>query len=139
MAYEYLKALSLTEEQESKLRSLGARSPASLLSLLEHSPEKFAAFLGPELVASITSQLHPLVSSEEKAQMAQLPAFRGKFGALVVPRDVDSEKKSDAAQRRNGLIRQIQMLRQSDPSSSEAKAKLEDLENSLRDELKHAF
>jgi hypothetical protein len=76
MAYEYLKTLSLTKEEEEKLRTLGVGSAS--LSLIEHSPEKFSQFFGEEQTRRLRTLLPPLIPEEEKAQLAALPAFSGQ-------------------------------------------------------------
>ncbi len=135
MSYEYLKRLSLSEDLEAKLRSLGARSASSLLSMMEHAPEKFSGFIGEEEAQRIRALLPDLVPEEEKQQMASLPEFRGKFGAALVRRD-KSPDAVKSTERRDALMRQIQMMRQSGVSSAEAQAKLADLEKQFRDELR---
>src|SRR6266436_4798135 len=126
MDYSYLKSLSLTDEQEAKLRSLGVRSASALLSLIEHTPEKFAAFFGEQETERIRPLLRDLVPEEEKAQMAGLPAFEGRFGARITSPPTDAQKA--ATQRRNELMNRIKMIRESGASSVKAKALLEDLE-----------
>ena len=135
MSYEYLKRLSLSEELEAKLRSLGARSASSLLSMMEHAPEKFSGFIGEAEAQRIRTLLPDLVPEEEKQQLANLPEFRGKFGAAM-PGNSQSPDALKSTERRDALMRQIQMMRQSGVSSTEAQAKLADLEKQFRDELK---
>ena len=90
MAYEYLKALVLTDEEEQKLRALGARTPAALLSMLEHAPEKFKKFLSEETTERIHQILKRLVPDEEKAKLASSPPFRGRGSRCQVsPRKAD--------------------------------------------------
>ncbi|HET9409936.1 MAG TPA: hypothetical protein VFO39_22055 [Candidatus Sulfotelmatobacter sp.] len=139
MAYEYFKDLSLTEEQTAKLRSLGVRTAASLLSRVEQPTEGLLKFLGDTLLTYLREKLPALISEEEKQQLASLPAFRGKFGALLPPKESTPSQQKAAAERRDGLMRQIRMIRESGASSSESQAKLKDLEDSLREELKSAF
>ena len=135
MAYEYLKALSLTDEEEEKLRTLGVGSASSLLSLIEHAPEKFSQFFGEERTRRIRTLLPSLIPEEEKAQFAALPAFRGKFGARIVPSEPNASRDA-ATRRRDELMHRIRMIRESGASSSKAKALLEDLENEFRSGLK---
>ncbi len=135
MAYEYLKELSLTDEQVAKLRSLGARSPSALLAMMEQAPEKFARFVGEQESQRIRTLLQTLVPEEEKNQLAELPPFQGKFGARVVPRDPPASAVA-ATRRRDELARRIQMIRESGASSGKAKALLEDLEKAFREEVK---
>src|SRR5919204_76544 len=132
MAYEYLKALSLSEQDEQKLRSLGARTPASLLSLIEHSPHKFVQLLGEEQTARIQVVLRGLIPESEKAQLESLPAFRGKFGATVP----SGKNPAESIARRDQLMRRIKMIRESNSSSPAALELLKKLEDELRDELK---
>ena len=135
MAYEYLKALSLTDEQEAKLRALGNRSASSLLSRIAYDPEKFALFFGQEETQRIRALLEAMVPAEERTQLAALPPFRGKFGARVVSKDATGNAEA-AARRRDQLMHQIRMIRQSGASSEKARALLEDLERAFRKELK---
>jgi hypothetical protein len=135
MAYEYLQELSLSEEQQAKLRALGLRSPASLLSRIQFDPQKFSAFFGEQETQRITPLLEAMVPAEEKTQLAQLPPFRGKFGAKIPPPDA-SGVAAAASQKRDELMARIQMIRQSGASSDKAKAMLEDLEQAYRDQLK---
>ena|SRR5579863_1228801 len=135
MAYEYLKSLALTDEQETKLRALGSRTASSLLSRIDYAPDKFEVFFGKEETQRIRVLLEGMVPEEEKAQLAQLPPFRGKFGAKVVSHDPTAETEA-ASQKRNELMRRIQMIRESGASSDKAKAMLEDLETAFRQELK---
>ena len=137
MAYEYLKALVLTEEEEQKVRALGARTPASLLSMLEHAPEKFKAFLGEETTERGHQVLKELVPEEEKVKLASLPPFRGQFGAVVVPPEAQSQPAAaDAKSRRDKLVKQIQFLRNSGDSSPETQRTIANLESELRDAIK---
>lgn len=135
MAYEYLKALSLTVEQEAKLRALGSRSASSLLSRIEYAPEKFALFFGEAETQRIKALLETMVPQEEKDRLADLPSFRGKFGAKVVSKDAADSTRA-ASSRREQLMRRIRMIRESGTSSDQARALLEDLENAFRKELK---
>jgi hypothetical protein len=135
MAFDYLKALSLTREQEAKLRALGSRSASSLLSRIEYAPEKFALFFGEEETQRIRSLLKTMVPEEEKAQLSELPTFRGKFGAKVISKDESSTVPPESS-RREQLMRQIRMIRESGASSEKARALLEDLENDFRKEIK---
>lgn len=135
MAFEYLKTLVLTPEQEEKLRALGARTPVALLSRIDASPEKFAQFFGAEDTARIRDILEKMVSPEEKAQLAELPAFRGKFGALVAGKD-RPETAQQASERRDQLMARIRMIRESGVSSEKTKELLEDLEREFREEVR---
>ena len=135
MAYEYLQSLSLTDDQEAKLRSLGVRSASSLLSLIQHAPEKFTSFFGEQEAQRISALLAALVPEQETTQLAALPAFQGKFGALLAPAE-PTPSQDDATQRRDELMNRIKMIRESGASSDKAKTLLESLENELREGLK---
>jgi len=135
MAYEYLKALSLTGEQEAQLRALGNRSASSLLSRIEYAPEKFALFFGEEETQRIKALLETMVSADEKTQLAELPSFRGKFGAKIAPKDVRDDTGA-ATSKREQFMRRIRMIRESGASSDQARALLKDLETAFRKELK---
>ena len=135
MAYEYLQSLSLTQDQEAKLRSLGLASASSLLSLIQHSPDKFTSFFGEQEAQRLTALLPSLVPEEEKSQLAGLPSFQGKFGALLAPAE-PTLAQTEATERRDELMNRIKMIRQSGSSSPKAKTLLESLENELRQGLK---
>lgn len=135
MAFEYLKSLILTPDEEEKLLALGARTPMALLSRINSSPEKFARFFGAEETARIRAILDKMFSPEEKAQLAELPAFRGKFGALVAPKE-RPETAKEASGRRDQLMARIKMIRESGVSSEKTKALLEDLERAFREEVR---
>ena len=135
MAYEYLQSLSLTDDQEANLRSLGVRSASSLLSLIQHAPEKFTSFFGEQEAQRISALLAALVPEQETTQLAALPAFQGKFGALLAPAE-PTPSQDDATQRRDELMNRIKMIRESGASSDKAKTLLESLENELREGLK---
>jgi hypothetical protein len=133
MAYEYLKSLSLSKDQEDKLSALGARTPAALLSMIDQVPEKFASFFGAAETERIRAILATLISDEEKEKLAKLPEFRGKFGARVAPKNSPDAQAS--LSRRDQLMRRIKMIRESGVSNSKTQALLEDLERAFREEV----
>ncbi len=134
MAFEYLKALDLSPEVESKLRGLGARTPAALMSMIENSPEKFAAFIGGEESDRIRGKLPSLIPEEETAQLKNLPEFRGRFGAAMPPPATDAIRKAEA--RRDELLHDIQLLRASGDTSPEAQQLLRHLQEQLDQAIK---
>ena len=76
-----------------------------------------------------------MVSADEKTQLAELPSFRGKFGAKIAPKDVRDDTGA-ATSKREQLMRRIRMIRESGASSDQARALLKDLETAFRKELK---
>lgn len=133
MPYEFLRGLNLAEDDERKLRALGARTPLSLLSMIEHSRAKFAQFLGEETTSRVEAYLRNIVPGEEKQQLASLPAFRGHFGAVVS--EPASPEAISAKQRCDGLLADIRRLRESGDNSPETHDLLQRLEQELRNTL----
>ena len=135
MAYEYLSGLGLSEAPALIVRSLGARTPSALLSMVEHSWEKFVRFLGEEQTEHLHQALLRVVPPEEREKLKSLPQFTPKLGALPVP-----AKKSPvsiaAQQERDRLMQDIQRLRESKDESLEKQQLLEALESRLRNLLK---
>src|SRR5438477_12964954 len=76
---------------ESRLQALGARTPGALLSMLEHSREKFTRFLGREQTEHLCQALLQLVPEEEREKLKSLPEFKPSLGALVPPKGDSSQ------------------------------------------------
>ena len=133
MAFEYLIKLPVGDSVREKLRALGARTPAALLSLLEYAPDRFKQVLGAETFSSVFAVLEKLVPQAERERMAALPDFRPKLGAISRPKP--SIQSLQATTRRDELAAQIRTLR-SGEQSPEVQEKIEELEALLRDELK---
>jgi hypothetical protein len=135
MAYEYLKSLALPAAVESRLRTLGARTPGALLSMVEHSSEKFSRFLGKEQTEHLREALLKLVPEEEREKLKSLPEFKPSLGALTPPSG-DSAQNAKARSKRDQLMADIRLLRESEDNSGDKQELLERLEQQLRDVLK---
>ena len=136
MAFEYLIELPVSDAVREKLRALGARTPAALLSLLEYTPDRFKQVLGAETFSSVLGVLEKLVPQAERERIAALPDFKPKFGAITRPKP--SIQSVQATSRRDELAAQIRSLR-SGEQSPEVQEKIEELEALLRDELKNTI
>jgi len=131
MAYEYLDQLGLTDDEKSKLRVLGAATPAALLSRIQYSPDarrKFADYIGSE--ARLEAIESALGGMTETSAQEPLPAFKPALGALD-PGQLEGGENAQA--QRDELVRQIQELRRT--GATEA---AEEKANQLRDLLKRA-
>lgn len=135
MAFEYLKELGLPDDAVTTLRSLGARTPAALLSMLEHSRKKFIRFLGDEQTERLHAALLRMVPEEEREKLKSLPDFQPSLGALF-PQGPESPETLAARQKRDELLRDIASLRASRDNSPEKQRLLATLEQRLRDLLK---
>lgn len=135
MAFEYLKELGLPDDVTATLRKLGARTPAALLSMCEHSREKFVRFLGDEQTDRLHAALLKMVPEEERAKLKFLPAFQPSMGALFPP-EPGSPENAVARQKRDELLKEIELLRASGHNSPEKQRLLETLEQRLRNLLK---
>lgn len=135
MAFEYLKDLGLPDDVEAKVRSLGARTPAALLSMCEHSRDKFTRFLGEEQTNRLYDALVKIVPQEERDKLKALPDFKPKLGALRPPDPISTQNQA-AAQKRDELMKDIKLLRESGDGSPEKRQLLQNLEQQLRDVLK---
>ena len=135
MAFEYLKDLGLPDDVEAKVRSLGASTPAALLSMCEHSRDKFNRFLGEEQTNRLYDALVKIVPQEVRDKQKDLPYFKPKMGALRPPDPASTETQA-AAQKRDQLMKDIQLLRESGDDSPEKRQLLQNLEQQLRDVLK---
>ena len=135
MAYEYLKNLGLPETVESRLQALGARTPGALLSMMEHSWERFLRFLGTEQAEHLRQALLVLVPEEERERLKSLPEFKPSFGAATTPRN-ESTVNANARSKRDQLLADIKLLRESDDMNPQKEELLQRLEQQLRDVLK---
>ena len=135
MPYEYLKNLGLPENVESRLQALGARTPGALLSMMEHSWERFVRFLGSEQTEHLRQALLQLVPKEERERLNSLPEFKPSLGALTPPRN-ESPQNAAARSKRDQLMADIKLLRDSDDTSPQKEELLQHLEQQLRDVLK---
>jgi hypothetical protein len=135
MAFEYLKDLGLPDDVEAKVRSLGASTPAALLSMVEHSRDKFNRSLGEEQTSRLYDALAKIVPQAERDKLKALPDFKPKMGALRPP-DPSSTQNQAAVQKRDQLLKDIQLLRESGDNSPEKRQLLQNLEQQLRDVLK---
>src|SRR5216684_1551490 len=111
MAYEYLNDLGLPGEMQDALKNLGARTPGALLSMLEHSRDKFVRFLGDKQTAFLHDALLKIVPVEERDRLKDLPEFKPSFGALLPP-DVESSENIGARGKRDQLMDEIRKLRE---------------------------
>jgi len=134
MPYSYLKALDLPGEVEQTIQSLGARTPSSLLSMIEHSWDSFVRVLGQEQTKRLHDGLVRLVPAEERERLKSLPEFQPKLGAWRVSQP-DSQTAA-ARQERDQLMQHIKLLRESQDESLEKQQLLSTLEQRLRDLLK---
>jgi hypothetical protein len=135
MAFDYLKGLGLPDDVEAKVRSLGASTPAALLSMCEHSRDKFTRFLGEEQTNRLYDALVKIVPQEERDKLKALPYFKPRMGALRPP-DPASAQNQAAAQKRDELMKDIQGLRESGDDSPQTRERLQNLKQQLRDVLK---
>lgn len=135
MAFEYLKDLGLPDDIEAKVRSLGARTPAALLSMCEHSRDKFTRFLGEEQTNRLYDALVKIVPQEERDKLKALPDFKPKLGALPPPDPISTQNQA-AVQKRDELMKDIKLLRESGDDSPKKRQLLQNLEQQLRDVLK---
>jgi hypothetical protein len=133
MAFEYLKELGLPDDVTATLRNLGARTPGALLSMCEHSREKFVRFLGEEQTDRLYAALLKIVPEEEREKLRSLPHLQPSMGALFPQ---SSRENTAALQQRDALMKDIELLRASKDDSPEKQQLLATLEQRLRDLLK---
>jgi|SRR6267142_3270126 len=135
MAYEYLNDMGLPGEMLDTLKKLGARTPGALLSMLEHSRDKFVRFLGDRQTTLLHDALLKIVPAEERDKLKDLPEFKPSFGAILPPK-VESSENIGARDKRDQLMDEIRKLRELSAMTPENTERLETLEKQLRDVLK---
>ena len=134
MAYEYLQCLGLTEDEQAKVRSLGATTPVNLLSIIQYSPESresFSTFLGSaDNVRKLEAALESIVGPAKT--QAGKPRFVPSLGALD-PADQPKIEGGDTQGQRDHLVKEIEQLRR---IGGQNQAYIAELESQLKDLLK---
>ena len=90
---DYLDNLDLSDEERTKLRALGVKTPYALLSLRKASKAAFDQHLGsPQRADAIELNLRTLLTAEELAQLNRPARQGGRLGARSGPPPSDENK-----------------------------------------------
>ena len=92
---DYLEDLDLSDEERSKLRALGARTPLALLAMRKASASAFDLHLGSARAPAIVKQLQGLLSEDEVERLNEQPKARPGLGARLTPAPDEPDPASE--------------------------------------------
>jgi hypothetical protein len=91
---DFVDRLFVSEEERSKLRALGVRTPLAALALRKASQDAFDTHFGTVRAEMIAAQLRELLSESERQSLSRPVRPGGSLGArLEPPRDSNKPAK----------------------------------------------
>jgi hypothetical protein len=83
MPDSFAQQFSSSEEERSKLESLGVSTPFGYLALLKASGPALRSHLGENRAQRLAEEADKLITDEQRKQLDQPPKVPGRLGAMM--------------------------------------------------------